>query len=467
MKWSIKIKQALVPVAITALLICGLVATAGASGGLTGDCVDCHTMHNSEQGVAVAQLGTNGTITQTPLPNLLRMDCIACHAQDANGADKIVDMGGGSSIPQVWHSDATGDLAGGNFRYIADGGNRKGHNVVDLVAADSENIFPPGHKHKDDEIGSGGFDVESFTCAGSMGCHGYRGQVLSSSTLFCDPFSNEKYINGNPTGLQCTVDEINSQGTTNTFRTGLAALSGEDGNGVTVPFELRRGAHHSNFDGLKNNGLDPNYYESPLAHSYRFILSLRGYGNEVDRWENKDQNSHNEYAGGYANNPLGDVIKSTDFGTTPTCARCHFNGIASTQSAIYTPGQTITGFCITCHGKFHSSGVTNGTSSAFLRHPSDWIIPESGEYAAYDTYNITAPVARPNTAFTAGMNPSSTVTGGQDLVMCLSCHMAHASPYDGMLRFDYSDQSAGNATTGLGQGCLACHTTKGILPENR
>jgi hypothetical protein len=45
--------------------------------------------------------------------------------------------------------------------------------------------------------------------------------------------------------------------------------------------------------------------------------------------------------------------------------------------------------------------------------------------------------------------------------------MAHASPYDAMLRFDYTDQQAGNASAGLGAGCLACHTTKGILPGDR
>jgi hypothetical protein len=37
-----------------------------------------------------------------------------------------------------------------------------------------------------------------------------------------------------------------------------------------------------------------------------------------------------------------------------------------------------------------------------------------------------------------------------------------------MLRFDYALQTAGNAGVGgLGKGCLACHTEKGILPENR
>jgi len=95
------------------------------------------------------------------------------------------------------------------------------------------------------------------------------------------------------------------------------------------------------------------------------------------------------------------------------------------------------------------------------------VIPDRDEYSAFTMFNVNAPVARKHANFVVGMSPSGTVTPGEDLVMCLSCHMAHASPYDGMLRFDYTQQTAGNATTGLGTGCLACHTTKGVLPQNR
>jgi len=461
---------------IAGLLFALPVFVAAAPMGIVGDCVDCHTMHNSEQGTTNMLRGLT-TTPGDPLPNLLRMDCIACHAMPT-ASTPTVTLPGGSIVPQVSQS-SDDNLAGGNFRYIAEGGNRKGHNVIDLVPADTENLFPPGHRHASSAIGEGGFDVDNFTCAGSMGCHGYRGQVLDSTELACDPFTNEKYINGDPTGEQCTAQDLANVGTSYNFRTGLEALSGYDGFPST---SLKRGAHHQSFDGLKNNGFDPDYYDSPLAHSYRFLLALRGYGNEVDRWKNVDENSHNEYAGGYLNNPLGDLIKATDFGTTSTCGRCHFGGsIGDTNSRIYTSGGTMTGFCITCHGKFHSSGVTNGTSGAFLRHPSDWVIPDRGEYSAYTTYDVTAPVARPLSVFVDGMSGSSAVTAGEDLVMCLSCHVAHASPYDYMLRFDYSAMTAGGyadiATAtgdistdqgvGAGAGCLACHTAKGVLPENR
>jgi len=449
------------------LLLLGFTSFAAAS--MTGDCNDCHTMHNSENGLPVAQVGTGGATSADPITNLLKLDCIACHANDPTGGAKIWTMTGGSVVPQVMHSDATGDLAGGNFQYIASGGNRKGHNVVDLVSAETDMDLdqPPGFRHKTSEIGSGGFDVDNFTCAGSMGCHGYRGQLLT--TIAPDPTCDPEFcihISGPDIGLPCSDEQCNGA---TIFRTGVAALSGIDGFPTT---ELKRGAHHSNYEGLKNDGVDPDFYDSPLAHSYRFIRSLRGYGNEVDRWQNVDEDSHNEYVGGYEDTVIGDILKNTDFGTTSSCSRCHVGGsIGAVNSRLTTPGQSITGFCMTCHGSFHSSGVTNGTSGAFLRHPSDWVIPDRDEYAAYTTYDVSAPVARPHSVFVDGITPSATVTPGTDLVMCLSCHVAHAAPYDYMLRFDYAGMTAGGyadiATATAEGGCLACHTAKGVLPENR
>ena len=133
------------------------------------------------------------------------------------------------------------------------------------------------------------------------------------------------------------------------------------------------------------------------------------------------------------------------------------------------------GMCTTCHGYFHAAGGTgadadltnNGVSGAFLRHPSDYVIPSTGEYSAYTTYDPTAPVARPTVVSSA----SATVQPGTDLVMCLTCHAAHGTAYDYMLRFDYTTMTAGFygdiPTAQAAGGCLACHTTKGVLPVNR
>jgi len=397
-----------------------------ASGGMVGACNDCHTMHNSVQGQAVARVGLNGTITTTPLENLLRMDCIACHAQ--NGFDNVVELPGGSKVPQVYHQDST-DLAGGNFRYVDSmGSNRKGHNVIDLFSGGDDNAGPTYSVNS---------TYDQFTCAGSVGCHGTRSQLLTGQTI------DNVFIG--------------------TKRTGLAAISG---------------AHHNSYDGAKNGENYPDdgnaiHDGKRVADGYRFIVGLKGYGNEAARWTNVDENSHNEYYGGDPS------LTKLESGLTG-CTTCHIQGnedglnsYLTLNSSLKVPNNSMSAFCTTCHGKFHSAGATgddfenNGVSGAFLRHPTDYVIPNKGEFAAYTVYDLKAPVARP-TLYTASNN---TVTPGSDLVMCLSCHVAHGSQYDSKLRFDYQAMIAGGYTDistarAIG-GCLACHTSKGVPPENR
>jgi hypothetical protein len=350
------------------------------------------------------------------------MDCIACHVVDPNGADKIVDMGNGSAIPQVWHADSTGDLAGGNFKAINDGGSRKGHNVADLFAGGDNNGgtygAPPG-KFRDSTHGpsfTGAAPFSKFTCAGQGGCHGTRSQLLGGST------------NDNGTSADSSDDYF-----VGVARVGIPAVSG---------------AHHANFDGAKNADENYNGANGTGAHSgakvadgYRMIPGLQGYGNVAARWQNVDETSHNEYFGA----PLS---------LSTSCGTCHNEGLnagtdggsnrLTTDSTIKVPNQSMSGFCATCHGVFHSVGTgaaslsdgvgkgNNGVSGAFQRHPSDFVIPNEREYANYQLYTVTAPVARP-TLYTAA---DSVVYPGTDMVMCLSCHKAHASDFDYMLRFD-------------------------------
>jgi hypothetical protein len=372
--------------------------------GIIGQCADCHTMHNSQQNQPVAVRGVGGLVSApNGIQNLLKMDCVACHAQNSLG-EKIAVIGGGSKVPQVYHGD-TSDLAAGNFIHIVGGNDRRGHNVKDLFPAGDESYDgfnrPPGLPDGGEENlhhNMFGANFAGFTCAGAMGCHGTRHQTL-------------------PGGAN---------------RDGFAAISG---------------AHHNNADGAK---LDVAQVVAgvhdgeKVAESYRFILGLKGTGSaSPDRWQNAEGN-HNRYYG-----------DATALGTG--CNTCHLEetgGDRTTTSALKVPNQSMSGFCATCHGNFHSSGgsggdiVYNGVSGAFLRHPSDYILPTGDEYAGYGDYNLTAPVA-----FNAG---------GEKVVMCLSCHQAHATPNDGMLRFNYALMIAGQATHG--EGCLGCHTTKGAKP---
>lgn len=177
-------------------------------------------------------------------------------------------------------------------------------------------------------------------------------------------------------------------------------------------FTAIRGSHHS--DDTAIDGGAP-------ARSYRFLGvagdPFRGViGREDSDWERTATSSdHNEYRG-------------------------------APQAA-----DSISALCGRCHGDLHNP-IEFGPDSPHFLHPTDVLIPAAGEYAAYTSYNPTVPVARQNPLSVA--NPASVVPGS-DVVMCLSCHRAHGSPYWKLLRWDYRK----NYSPPSG-GCATCHTHK-------
>lgn len=137
-----------------------------------------------------------------------------------------------------------------------------------------------------------------------------------------------------------------------------------------------------------------------------------------------------------------------------------YKGLSGEGSGSLAAGSgTMTAFCSGCHGDFHSS-QRNAADSEWIRHPSDFVIPNSGEYASMSIeYNPNVPVARTDAAMTAlGNAPGNTVAASADMVMCLSCHRPHGSPYDDMLRWDYAEMVAGDSSKS--GGCFVCHTAK-------
>ncbi|MCK9296538.1 MAG: hypothetical protein M0P70_15815 [Desulfobulbaceae bacterium] len=119
---------------------------------------------------------------------------------------------------------------------------------------------------------------------------------------------------------------------------------------------------------------------------------------------------------------------------------------------------TIGQFCSGCHGNFHhemNDGQPVDYNGAWLRHPSDVVIPNSGEFTAMNGYNPRVPVAKTNLV---GMKNSATVELGQDVVTCISCHRPHGSPYPDMLRWDYDACVADTENDEC--GCFVCHTAK-------
>jgi hypothetical protein len=174
-----------------------------------------------------------------------------------------------------------------------------------------------------------------------------------------------------------------------------------------------KGAHHGDDAPPLEGSL------TDVARNYRFLLGIKG--KEDAYWEQDNTNtSHNEYKG-------------------------------STSSATDTTSY----LCAECHGKFHTwvGGPSEvGTASPWLRHPTDIALDATGEYASYTTYDMTAPVARPEDDYTGD---PTIVRPGTDIIMCLSCHRAHASLYFKMVRWDYKNWPVAGT-----EGCNICHTTK-------
>ena len=369
-----------------ALLTIALLA-GGAEAKVTGNCSNCHTMHNSQNGTAMAkQLNSTFTSFQTdaaPNPMLLISDCVGCHTY----ADNTTTITA-TNIPIVFNTAGypSASLAGGNF-YGVSGDNSTKHNVAGLTAAQS--LAPPGFKALGTTDRPTGFTTSGsgwgptswtagtqVTCAGTNGCHGDR------STGYDD-------------------------------------------------YKAVRGAHHANNMAVAKDG-------STVAKSYRFLAGIMG--SEISNYERQDQvssTSHNAYYG------------VTNFSSK----------------------QTISYLCGECHGNFH--GASNlggsaqvGTQSPWFRHPTDVALVASGgspfttNYTTYDP-NIPVAFSTNNTANTT----TSTVGSGSNIIMCLSCHRAHGSPYYKLMRWNIkgttllSSPTPNPATDAL-YGCSKCHKGK-------
>ncbi|MCK5506919.1 MAG: hypothetical protein KAI50_00170 [Desulfobacterales bacterium] len=324
----------IVPI-IVSIVFCSQIKAA-----ISGNCINCHTIHNSQDGSDMATYG--GISGENPC--LTRGGCIGCHAYNAIGSNNVVSIEG-SLVPQVWHNNAT-DLAAGNFKYIKDGDDNKGHNIAAIDQEDTVTNFP--------QPGCEDITASNFSCAGTYGCHGDRTVTGETASM--------------------------------------------------------KGAHHaddSTIDGLTT------------GTSYRFLKGVLGLENNgANPWQNASSIDHNEYKG--LTSPPDDA-SATSPGT----------------------GGSISGFCAECHD-YHGGWINKG-------HPTDHSLLNTGEYTSYTTYSIIAPVARvilPET-------PSGTVTPTgttDDIVMCLSCHGAHATDHYKLMRWDnLNDWSS---------GCAVCHTSK-------
>ncbi|MEW6217988.1 MAG: cytochrome c3 family protein [Thermodesulfobacteriota bacterium] len=346
-----------------------------ASARIAGVCSDCHTIHNSQDGMdmrldltPITGAGEGACLDchSRTRASLLRMDCLGCHAQDPTGSANIV-----AGMPQVAHN-AAADLAGGNYRNVFFD-DRRGHNVHGfgnaLIGPDSFiGNTPPGY-NTDFDPASGKYQTSTFTfqlmCSGQNGCHGNREEVSQTRAM--------------------------------------------------------KGTHHADDSALKYG---PAFNESGQGStpgvSYRFLY--RVHGAEDSDWQaTSSATDHNEYKGATGNR----------------------------SGQVWADIASMSQFCAECHGNFHSSAGI-GSPGTWLRHPTDVALSGDINGGLTGAYNPVTPVGRQSIAAASAQGGGTFTPGSSDVVMCLSCHRAHGSPYQDLLRWDLASPVAGT-------GCLLCH----------
>ncbi len=172
-----------------------------------------------------------------------------------------------------------------------------------------------------------------------------------------------------------------------------------------------RGGHHADLKGaISTPG-------TAAADSYRMLIGIAGY--EDPEWELTPTDiAHNQY-------------KAVD--------QVHDNA-------------TISSLCSRCHGMFHQQADLD----VWTKHPVNFDLSNTAlgsEYRAYGGLNHAYQPAVPLGSSQVN-TPLGRVTlqGGDAIITCVSCHRAHGSPYDKLLRWDYAGSS--------GAGCVVCHTAK-------
>ncbi|MBE9546081.1 MAG: hypothetical protein IMF10_01130 [Proteobacteria bacterium] len=355
---------------------------------VTGRCDNCHTMHNSQGGSAMATDGSSPELGTPPYGTLLTDTCVGCHS-GVVVTDAYYNLGG-CNVPIVNHTGGSGPtnyLAGGNFWWVADnGGNEdtKGHNVLGISGEDAHLTLSGPQEAPGNQQGG--------MCK-TAGCHG---SLARENTH---------------------VPELGS---------------GCEGCHLRV-------RHHADDRGDPVTGSyrvtteDQGWYRFLAAHSGNHVKPFGVHGIEDVDWQQLSKasaNKHNEYRGSAGGNETYTTLNDAQ-------------------------NPTVTAFCCGCHGEFH----IQEESGSWIRHPSDAVLPDrdpDSEYEAYTKYDPLAPVARDSLT---AVSPS--VQANSDMVMCLSCHRPHGSPYADLLRWKYTGDGGCEAQGESECGCFVCHTQKG------
>ena len=181
-----------------------LIGHVPAEAAITGTCSECHTMHNSQNGVSMTSPTGAGAPETDAQEFLLLFDCLQCHTRETDG----LDWNSAQAAPAVNH---TGDplagggnyLAGGSFYYVENAGfdDEYGHNV-DMLTNDTDDTILNGTAPGDTLDGDGGFQLSCVGNAGSLtsGCHVGGGHHSNQGSDVNTPAEEVVWVDGTSVG---------------------------------------------------------------------------------------------------------------------------------------------------------------------------------------------------------------------------------------------------------------------------
>ncbi|MCK5231773.1 MAG: hypothetical protein KAR13_15995 [Desulfobulbaceae bacterium] len=135
------------------------------------------------------------------------------------------------------------------------------------------------------------------------------------------------------------------------------------------------------------------------------------------------------------------LVKNTTYPGSGAIAHNVYSADASSDN-------TISEFCALCHPNFHGTAGTE-IAGSWIRHPTDVVIPSSWDIGS-EANTLTDSDNKRNPVGWAGADEGT----GERRATCISCHRAHGTANNDLLRWEYSTQVAGG---GNNYGCLGCH----------
>jgi cytochrome c553 len=388
---------------LVALVVASMVLlAAGQSQAITSKkCFNCHTMHNSQSNASMLLTYRDDdplTDTVDGDPQGALIRYTTCAGCHINGAGAATIVADTPIVFNVTGYPADA-LAGGNFYPASIAADlNKAHNCAGVTT--QTDIAPPGFVATTTDPSRQVPDAYA-TASGYTGTWGPTSDWIAGTQVTC-------------------AGEYGCHGDRRPGYDEFAAI---------------RGSHHTN--GTLDTTQVCDGTTTPL--SYRFLAGIKG----------AEQNNG--------------ILDSYEFAAAATKHNGYY-GRDSVDRADADITATISFLCAECHGNFHNAGAAGssagiGTGSPWLRHPTDIAFSSAvgDEFDAYTTYDPLVPVG-----WTSNVATNTTGMPADPVVVCVSCHRAHGSDNDDLLRWQYSPADWGGT---LGDqpathSCRTCHTAK-------